>query len=40
LNALCEGYRMFFAHVAPYMDHMKQLLSEHRPPADIMREIR
>ena len=39
LNALCEGYRMFFSHVAPYMDRMKQLLSEHRPPADIMKEI-
>lgn len=39
LNALCEGYRMFFAHVAPYMDRMKQLLSEGRPPADIMTEL-
>lgn len=39
LNALCEGYNMFFSHVAPYMDRMKQLLSEHRPPADIMTEL-
>lgn len=39
LNALCEGYRIFFSHVAPYMDRMKQLLSEHRPAADIMREL-
>lgn len=36
LNALCEGYKMFFSHVAPYMDRMKELLSAGRPPADIM----
>ena len=23
LNALCEGYRMFYSHVAPYMEKMK-----------------
>ena len=39
LNALCDGYSMFFSHVAPYMERMKQLLSEGRPPADIMREL-
>ena len=39
LNALCDGYNMFFSHVAPYMERMKQLLSEGRPPADIMREL-
>jgi len=36
LNYLCEGYHMFFSHVAPYMDHMKQLLEQGLPPADIM----
>ena len=36
LNYLCEGYRQYFSHVAPYMDVMKRLLSEKRPPADIM----
>ncbi|WP_337469053.1 anaerobic sulfatase-maturation protein [Hallella sp.] len=36
LNYLCEGYRQYFSHVAPYMDVMKRLLGEKRPPADIM----
>ncbi len=36
LNYLCEGYRRFFAHAAPYMDVMKLLLEHQRPPADIM----
>lgn len=39
LNALCDGYNMFFSHVAPYMERMKQLLSEGCPPADIMSEL-
>ena len=26
-NYLCEGYRMFFHHVAPWMDEMKKNLS-------------
>lgn len=25
-NALCEGYRMFYSHVAPYMDRMRSEL--------------
>lgn len=37
LNYLCEGYREFFAHTAPYMEVMARLLSEQRPPAEIMR---
>lgn len=36
LNALCLGYYKFFDHVAPYMDTMKSLLEEKRPPAEIM----
>ena len=36
LNYLCEGYRQYFSHVAPYMDVMKRLLCEKRPPAEIM----
>ncbi len=36
INYLCEGYRKFFAHVAPYMDFMKAELDEKRPPANIM----
>lgn len=36
LNYLCEGYRQFFSHVAPYMDYMKNELLHHRPPANVM----
>lgn len=36
LNALCDGYRMFFGHAAPYMDKMKELLMERRAPALVM----
>ena len=39
LNALCEGYRMFFSHIAPYMDRMRQLLAEGQAPALIMRDF-
>ncbi len=38
LNYLCEGYRMFFAHVAPYMDFMKRELLAGRAPANVMKE--
>lgn len=37
LNYLCEGYRMFFAHVAPYMDFMKRELLAGRAPANVMK---
>ena len=37
LNALCEGYKLFFAHVAPYMDKMKSLLHSGRPASEIMK---
>jgi uncharacterized protein len=33
LNALCEGYKMFFAHVDPYMKYMKEMLERQMPPA-------
>ncbi len=33
LNALCEGYKMFFAHVDPYMKYMKEMLEKKMPPA-------
>ena len=36
LNYLCEGYRRFFHHVAPYMDFMKEELLHQRPPANVM----
>ncbi|MFO7616086.1 MAG: anaerobic sulfatase-maturation protein [Bacteroidales bacterium] len=37
LNWLCEGYKMFFAHVAPYMEFMANELLNERPPANVMR---
>ncbi len=36
LNYLCEDFRQFFAHVAPYMDFMKEELLHQRPPANVM----
>lgn len=36
---LCEGYRRFFAHVAPAMDFMNRQLDLGLPPADIMNVI-
>ena len=36
LNYLCQGFRQFFAHVAPYMDFMKNELLHQRPPANVM----
>jgi len=36
LNYLCEGYRQFFAHVAPDMDFMKAQLDAGRPPSAIL----
>lgn len=39
LNYLCDGYKLFFAHVEPYMERMVRLLQEKRPPAQIMQEL-
>ena len=36
LNTLCPGYKLFYSHVAPYMDVMKQLLSQGLSPAGVM----
>lgn len=36
LNTLCEGYKLFYRHVSPYMDYMKQLLLNEQPPAAIV----
>lgn len=36
---LCEGYAKFFAHVAPYMDFMRDELAAERPPANIMQAL-
>ncbi|MCR4765279.1 MAG: anaerobic sulfatase-maturation protein [Bacteroidaceae bacterium] len=37
LNYLCEGYHRFFAHVAPYMDFMKDEFLHQRPAANVMK---
>lgn len=39
LNYLCEDYRRFFSHVAPYMDFMKDELDHQRPPANVMQWV-
>ncbi len=36
LNYLCSGWKMFFHHVAPYMDFMKKELLAQRAPANVM----
>jgi uncharacterized protein len=36
LNYLCAGLRLFYAHVAPYMDFMAEELANERPPANVM----
>ena len=38
-NYLCEGYRMFFEHTAPYMDFMKNEYINRRPPSNVMRHV-
>lgn len=36
VSVLCEGYKLFFNHVAPYMEQMKALLEARRPAAMVM----
>ncbi|MBQ3882257.1 MAG: anaerobic sulfatase-maturation protein [Bacteroidales bacterium] len=36
LNALCEGYYRFYDHAAPYMERMKELLSQKQSPAYVI----
>lgn len=36
LNALCDGYQLFFRHVSPYMERMKLLLANGQSPAGII----
>lgn len=36
LNYLCEGYRLFFTHIAGPMARMAQLLRAGRPAAEVM----
>ena len=39
LNYLCAGYKIFFQHVAPYMDFMRHELLEGRPASNVMQFI-
>ena len=39
LNFLCEGYRRFFAHVAPKMDFMAEEWLSDGSPALVMEAI-
>ena len=36
LSYLCAGYQMYFQHVAPYMDYMRQELLAGRPASGVM----
>ena len=40
LNYLCQGYKIFFSHVEPYMEYMAKELKNQRPPANVMDWIR
>ncbi len=39
LNYLCEGFKMFFAHVEPYVKAMSAELEAGRPAAGIMQQL-
>lgn len=36
LNYLCSAYKVFFAHIDPYMQFMKAELKANRPPSNVM----
>jgi uncharacterized protein len=38
-NYLCAGYMRFYDHIAPYMEEMARMLSQNRPPSDIMKAL-
>lgn len=35
-NSLCEGLKAYFRHAEPYMDYMRDLLSQQQAPAWVM----
>ena len=40
LNYLCKGYKIYFKHVAPYMEFMARELQNGRPAANVMEWVR
>lgn len=40
LNYLCKGYKIYFAHIAPYMEFMANQLRRNRPAATVMDWVR
>ena len=40
LNFLCKGYKLYFAHVAPYMEFMAGELGHRRPAANVMEWVK
>ncbi len=40
LNYLCEGYKLFFHHIDPYMRFMADELRQKRPAANVMAWVR
>lgn len=39
-NRLCEGYQAFFNYSSPHMRVMRDLLKQHRSPAELMAMLR
>ncbi len=40
LNYLCEGYKLFFNHIDPYLKFMANELRNQQPPANVMKWVR
>lgn len=40
LNYLCQGYKLFFTHIDPYMRFMAEELTHERAPANVMQWVR
>lgn len=39
LNVLCDGFRIFYRHISPYMEKMRDLVLSNRPASEIMHSI-
>ena len=40
LNYLCKGYKIYFGHIAPYMEFMANELNHQRPAANVMEWVK